>query len=554
TDPEVDDVLREALGKTTGLLKAGIIDSIGWRGKPAALPLLIPLLSDSDTNIAAAAATSLGRIGGPEALAALSAVRGQPPAAVQAVVQSSLLHCAEDLAASNNEAGAVGIYRELYDGKYPLGIRTAAWRGLVLTDSAHQIELMEKALGGADRPIELVALKVLRDSNNRPLIDACISQWASLPAQSQWAVMDAAVKRGPEALPLVRTASRSPDATLRVAAWTAMGDLNDLASIHALAQAAAGEGAERQAARDSLARLRGGGASEAFEAELKAAATPEKVELLRALGARQDGEAANVLLQNASAGDDSVRLAALQSLTEIAPPDALSPLLDIAKKAGSDDLRNQALEALSVICRASSDKDGATRTVVEAQRRLPEAEQGGFLPLLADLGTADALTVVEAASRSQDLDRAKEAVRALSQWPNAAPASYLLDLARTATNTVLRTLALRGAISVSGEESVASDRLAILKQAMAEANRPDERKQALSQLGQIPTPEALDLALKAMDDPAVSNEAALAVVDIAEKLAPSNRALANEAAAKVLQNHKDGELFRRASALRLKTE
>src|SRR5665213_1281464 len=240
--PEVDDVLREALGKTTGLLKAGIIDSIGWRGKPAALPLLIPLLSDSDTNIAAAAATSLGRIGGPEALAALSAVRGQPPAAVQAVVQSSLLHCAEDLAASNNEAGAVGIYRELYDGKYPLGIRTAAWRGLVLTDSAHQIELMEKALGGADRPIELVALKVLRDSNNRPLIDACISQWASLPAQSQWAVMDAAVKRGPAALPLVRTASRSPDATLRVAAWTAMGDLNDLASIHALAQAAAGEG------------------------------------------------------------------------------------------------------------------------------------------------------------------------------------------------------------------------------------------------------------------------------------------------------------------------
>jgi hypothetical protein len=36
--PEVDDVLRDALSKTSGLLKAGIVDSIGWRGKAASLP------------------------------------------------------------------------------------------------------------------------------------------------------------------------------------------------------------------------------------------------------------------------------------------------------------------------------------------------------------------------------------------------------------------------------------------------------------------------------------------------------------------------------------
>lgn len=571
---EADDALREALGKTSGLLKAGIVDSIGWRGKPESVPLLIPLLSDSDADVAAAAATSSGRIGGQEAIAALMGVRDQPPALVEAAVQASLLQCAERLAEGKDEAGAIAIYRSLYDDKYAVGVRTAAWRGLVLLDSTNQVKLMNEALAGTDHALKLVALKVLhesndwltesmtngtavfqrlRESNGRRLIQACIDQWASLPVEAQLAVIDAEVKQGDVALPIVRTASQSTNLALRVAAWTAMGELNDLASVPALAQVAAGgEQLERQAARDSLAHMRSAGVSDALLAELDHAAAPEKVELLQAFGARQDGKAVNVLLQNAAAGDEAVRRAALQSLQEIAPPEALSPLLEIAEKAASDDVRGQALEALSAVCQISPDKEAATRNVIEAQKHLPAAEQGAFLPLLAQLGTAGALGAAQAASQSQDLELSKEAVRVLSQWPNAAPAASLLELARTATDSALRTLALRGAISVLGEEADASKRLVLLKQALTEASRADEKKQALGQIGQISSPEALQIALKAMDEPNVSNEASLAVVNIAEKIARSNPDLAEEAAAKVLQQNKEGELFRRAWVLRLK--
>lgn len=257
-------------------------------------------------------------------------------------------------------------------------------------------------------------------------------------------------------------------------------------------------------------------------------------------------------MENAAAGDESVRVAALQSLTDIAPQAALRPLLEIAEKASSDDLRNQAMEALSAICQKSSDKDAATRAVIEAQNNLSAAQRGELFPLLAELGTADALAAVQAASRNQNIQTAKEAVRALSAWPDGSPAEGLLDLARTATDTVLRTLALRGAITVCATETVVARRLAILQQAMAEATRPDERKLALSQVGQVPTPEALSLALKSISDPIVNNEAALAVVTIAEKLAPSRPELADEAAVKVLQQHTEGDLFRRAWALRVK--
>ncbi len=333
--PEVDAVLHDALGKTSGAIKAGIIDSIGWRGKAAAVPSLIPLLSDSDPTVAAAAATSLGRLGGKKAVSALLAARDKAPESVQAAILAGLLQSAGHL----DKAAAAAVYHKLYVHTYPVGIRMAAWRGLVLTDTAHQAELMAAALEGSDDALEKVALVVLREANNPQLVQGCAKQWDSLSAKSKMAVINAEAKLGSEGLDLVRKASQSSDASIRTAAWKAMGDLNDAASIPALAQgAASAKGAERQAARESLARLRGAGVSDALLAELKQSASPEKVEILWALGARQDKTAAKVLLENAASGDEAARLAALESLREIAPPEALAPLLDIAAGTDSDDV------------------------------------------------------------------------------------------------------------------------------------------------------------------------------------------------------------------------
>src|SRR5262249_8863178 len=99
---EAGAALRQALAKTSGLLKAGMIASLGWRGEPASVALLAPLLSDADSAIAAATAAALGRIGGQDAVTALSTARGHAPAPVEFAVQEALLRCAERLAANND--------------------------------------------------------------------------------------------------------------------------------------------------------------------------------------------------------------------------------------------------------------------------------------------------------------------------------------------------------------------------------------------------------------------------------------------------------------------
>ena len=551
--PEAGAALREALGKTSGLLKAGVIDSLGWRRELDSLPLLTPLLSEADATIASSAASALGRIGGQDAIAALSAACDRAPSEIQPAVQQSLLKCAERLLAGGDSSSAAAVYRPLFDAKFPAPIRAAAWRGLAISDTGHRVDLITKALVGTDRLTQVAALKLLRELGDAEVLKACLAQWTSLPADSQLAVLDAHLKLGAEALPTVRVATQSPSLAVRVAAWQGLANLSDPSFIPALAKAAArGEPAEREAARESLARLRGPGLRDALLAQLTQAEPLEKAELLRALGERGDIAAANLLVQNAGADAEPVRLAALESLSRLAVADTIAPLLELAAKSQSDAQRDPVLKALYAVCEASPNKDQTARSVIEAINRVPTAERRRLLPLLGELGTADALTAAQAATRDQDPALVKGAVQVLAQWPNAAPAPQLLELARSSADPTLQTLALRGCIEVASQEPDPSKRLAILQQALAAAKRPEEKKQALGQIGQVPAPEALEIVLKDLADPGLANEAGLAAVSIAEKLAPANPKLADEVAVKVLAQCKSTDIVKRAWALRIK--
>ena len=204
------------------------------------------------------------------------------------------------------------------------------------------------------------------------------------------------------------------------------------------------------------------------------------------------------------------------------------------------------------MCEASPDKNATALSIVQSMARFPAAERRHILPLLAELATPAALEAAQTASRDSDQGLAKEAVQVLARWPNAAPATQLLELAGTTPEPTLQTLALRGAIEVAGQEPDPAKRFALLKRSLSAAKQPDEKRQALGQLGQVGSREALDLALAAFAEPDLRSEAGLAAVSIAEKLAPSEPKLADEVGAKVLAQFKEGDLARRAWSLRIR--
>ncbi len=196
--------------------------------------------------------------------------------AVRAAVLEALLRCAESLP-NGGASAALAIYRDLFNPKYPVQVRIAAWRGLVLLDAVQRPDLMTKALAGTDLPVQVAALKLVREVADAPTLKACLAQWASLPAESQLAVLDAHLKLGPESLSTVRTATTSPHVSVRVAAWQALAELNDSSLVPAVVKAAAtGEPVEREAARETITRLRGPGMREALLAYLDKAESSGK--------------------------------------------------------------------------------------------------------------------------------------------------------------------------------------------------------------------------------------------------------------------------------------
>ena len=550
--PEAVAALREALGRTSGEIKAGLIDSLGWRrDTAAAVPLLVKSLSDPDATIASATASALGRIGGKNAINALTAALKTATPSVLPAVLDGLDRCADQLLSGGDAQAAAAIYGKLFRSPFPQRIRIAAWRGLVWADTSSRAELVTQALSSEEHGLHLAALKVLRELHDPALVEACLRKWPGLAADSQLAVLDARVALGGDLLAVIRTASESPHLIVRVAAWQALANSGDPAAIAVLAKAAASEQAEeRDAARDSLTRLRGEGMHDAFLKAIPGSEPKEKVELLRALGDRYDTKAANVLLENAGAGPDSVRLAAVESLRKIADPSTAAPLIALAARSDSDADREHVLTALYAVCQSSHDKNQTTAAVLDAMNSLPAAQRRLVLPVLSELATPPALEAALAFTREQDPESVKQAVRVLTQWPNAAPATSLYELATTSPDSVMQVLAFRGCITVAALEPDFNKRLGLLQKVMAAAKRSDEKKQALSQIGQVPTREALQVAMSYLAEPELVNEAGLAALDIAEKLAGSAPELARETADKVLSQSQTPDLVKRAWAIR----
>jgi len=247
--PQAGQALRQAVNANSGSIKAGLIDSLGWRREPQAVSLLTPLLSDADVVIASASASALGRIGGRRAVGALRAAAADALSQVRPVVLEALLQCAEGLQTAGNASNASEVYRGLLNEEYPMRIRVAAWRGLVLSDAGRREMLMVEALREPDHPARQAALRLIRELNDEQVTQACMPYWKTLGADSQLAVLDAYVQQGDKTLRLVYSALVSPYPAVRVAALEAAGNVG-----HAGCLGNAGRTGCRAAKPESFAR------------------------------------------------------------------------------------------------------------------------------------------------------------------------------------------------------------------------------------------------------------------------------------------------------------
>ncbi|MHC4665603.1 MAG: HEAT repeat domain-containing protein, partial [Planctomycetota bacterium] len=309
-DPAADKALRGALGKTSGKVKVGIINSLGERGDRKAVKQLTRLLTDPDKEAAEAAFSALGKIGGKKAAQALGKARSKVGKELYEACADAYLMCADKFLAKGDKKSATRIYKRLYAQREPVPICVAALRGMVAANPKKGVDIVVGVLKGEDEVMQAAAIGLLREIPGPEMIEAVTAEFPNLSAAGQAQVLSALADTGDRsALPVVVDATKSPESDVRIAALGALGALGDVASVRLLAETAAGtEGAEQQAARESLYRLSGAEIDKTILAGIPRVDWKVRVELIRSLGERNVTRGVGVLLKAARDQEREVRL------------------------------------------------------------------------------------------------------------------------------------------------------------------------------------------------------------------------------------------------------
>jgi HEAT repeat protein/type 1 glutamine amidotransferase len=534
---KVDEALRVALPGTSGVLKAGIIQTLGARGDRKAVGAIAPLAKDGDAQVAEAALYALGHIGGPEALKALENLKPAP--ALERYREHAILVCAESLlsGAKGKDAAQAGV--ELYrTSKSPL-TKAAALRLVVSAEPEAAAPLLEEALRSEDVSLRSAGIRLLCEAAPEKLVVATLGKFDSWPPATQRGVMGMITNRA--AVPVARKAAGTADPVLRVAALEALGRLGTAEDVPLLLErAAGGEPGQGAAARGSLLKLRDPAANDALLKAASAGAAPVRGAAVAALGGRGYAAAVPALLRLAADQDESVRAASRKALGQLATGKDLQPLVSLLTESATGPDREAAENALAQAIERGVEGGPASAALAQSLSGANTAAKCALLRLLARLPNGTSLQAMRAAQASREPSVQETAVRCLAEWPNAGAAPDLLTIARTGGDAKLRALALRGFIRLAALPSAQGPEQQVrqLGEALALGASADDTRAVLARLAEVNHRAALDLATQCLAKPEVELEAANTTVRLAKKLQATDPEASAAAIQKVLDTCK----------------
>lgn len=516
---KVDEILRDALKKTDGGLRIGIISSLGARADEKAAGQIAAFLDGKDADLVGAAIYALGRIATAEAATLLK--EADVPEKLAARKKQARIDCGYAMAKAGDTAGAAKIATELFAAGNSPVVRTGALGLLFAVEPQKAVAAAMKLLKGDDARMAAAAGQLLSRAKGEGITGALVERLDGLDPAAQAVLISTLATRGDSAAApaMVKIMKESSSDEVRLAAVKALGSLGGGDEAAALCGVLTDKKLGGPAAT-SLERMRGTGVG----AAIGTIATGDGDEDLRArlveiLARRRDDNAKKIVMQAAGDSSEAVRRAAYKALGSLGTPDDLEKMVAMLTAEKSPTARGELARSLFII----ADKlDGPARTaaVIAGLEKAPDAAVPALLDVLGRLGGDAALAVVKKRAAADDADIAKAAIKAMVGWPDTSPMDALLKIAETEKDAVRKILALRGFITMAGRPSSRplEQTVALLEKAMTLAERADEKRAILSRLPDFATEKSLAIAEKFTGDPALKKEASRAVAEIKKVL------------------------------------
>ncbi len=522
---KADALLRNAVVSASGTSRIQIITTLGDRRDSRSVGLLVKFARDRDRALAEAAAAALGKVGDNAARKAIRALRHAAEPTLAPALDEAMLRCAERLAAAGDWKRATAAYEELLASSAAACTRRGALDALLRLDPDGRRRRILDVLHGMDSDLKPVAIAAVRTVPPRVSSEPFADELHNLaPAEQVWMIDSLAERSDVNARIAISKSVSSTSMPVRLAAYAALGRMGAAWAVPMLTHAlsVSKDPAESRAIESALVNLPpGANVNKAISSHVKRCSGNDRACFISVL-ARRVGPGANpTFLVEAQGSDPAAAKAAFRALATTATESDAPVVLDSLVAAREKDVREAAeLAAGRVLAKVQnvSTRSALVRDALGRAKRV--ASRVSLLGLLPGCADAPALGCVKTALTDAEPRLREAAIRALADWPEAAAWDTLLGLYTLPPDEVVRAIALRGLVRLTGEGNghpdaeLAGRYLVLIRGARSDA----ELKLILGTLGQAAHPETLRLATDLLSRPGVRAEAEVAVRKIAEAI------------------------------------
>jgi len=552
--PEAGDLFRKALPKAQGNQRLTIIRALGAMRVKEAAGDIRPLLSDGEADIRTTASYALANMGDVSVMDALLKLASGGERYEQAAHIRACLLLSKRLAeGGKNGAESAGILETLWKSETTVTTRQArieALHGIAGAKGGEAIPLLIQALKDADYQVRAAAAEIIAKQQVGDIAKKLSAALEVAGVEQKKLIAFVFGARGDKsASAALRNLIADPDAGVRIEAATALRKIEANDAVADLITLLGDPDASvRASARENLMVIPDKGTTESFAAAVPKSPPVAKAALLEMLTQRAAKNKADLFAGQLSDGDASVRIAALKGLRQLTDGRHLPALISALLKARDKEEIKAASDAVCAVASAIPDEKARVTALLQESEKADAQGRAVIISLMNRIGGAPALDAALKSAGGADAGVKDAAVRTLSEWPDGSPAAELLKIAGATDNMPHHVVALRGCIRMAGMPGLTrSARLAMYRNALNAAKRPEEKKQVLGGLSGVNKIAALKLALRSLDDEALRGEASQTAIRLSQSLMRDYPTHAKAAIAKVLSVSKDPALTAEAA-------
>ena len=175
----VDEALRKALTQApSDRIRIGLINSLGRRRDTKAVPVISPMITPANLDVAAAGAAALASISDRPALAALAGVRKSATGPLRELASEASVVCADHFAARGEKAVASSVYKEMVSPAEPSPIRTRALKSFGAADPKGAVPVLVAELQSSDSERQVIGIGLLNRIPGPEVTRAMLTEFA----------------------------------------------------------------------------------------------------------------------------------------------------------------------------------------------------------------------------------------------------------------------------------------------------------------------------------------------------------------------------------------